>query len=199
MSNSLFDRKIEFLKGVGPEKAAVLNKDLAIFTVGDLLQHYPFRYEDRTQFQTLSQVFSAEQNYQIKGKLRGVSVAGAARKQRMTAFFYDHTGEVELIWFSGVNWLQKTLKSGTEYILYGKPNIFQGRVSFPHPELNPNLDVTASGLAPVYQTSEKMKKKFLDSKALSKIMKTAVDLVKEKISDPFPSYLLNSYKFNYTF
>ncbi len=196
MSNSsLFERKIEFLKGVGPEKASVLNKDMGIFTVGDLLQHYPFRYEDRTQFQILSQVFSAEQNYQIKGKLRGISVSGAARKQRMTAFFSDITGEVELIWFSGVNWLQKTLKSGGEYILYGKPNIFQGRVSFPHPELNPNMDIESSGLAPVYQTSEKMKKKFLDSKALSKIMKTAVELVKEKISDPFPPYLVNSYKF----
>jgi len=197
-NNSIFNTKVEFLKGVGPQKSAILNKDLGIFTYGDLLQHYPFRYEDKTEFQTLNEVSSDDVTYQIQGRVRHITVTGPPRKQRLTASFYDETGEVELIWFRSVAWMIKFLKTDTLYTLYAKANIFHGKVSFPHPEINVanEEEENATGfLQPVYHTTEVMKKRFLDSKALSKIIKRVLDLCIGKIHDPFPDYLTAKYKF----
>ena len=197
-NNSIFNTKIEFLKGVGPQKAAILNKDIGIFTYGDVLQYYPFRYEDKTEFHKLNDVFSDEVNLQIKGKVRNITVTGPPRKQRLTASFYDETGEVELIWFRGVSWMVKFLKPNKDYTIYAKPNIFHGKVSFPHPEISEADDNESQGngfLQPVYHTSEVMKKRFLDSKAISKIVQKVLDLCVNDIHDPLPLYLTSKYKF----
>ncbi|MDB4835137.1 ATP-dependent DNA helicase RecG [Cyclobacteriaceae bacterium] len=194
-NNSVFNTKIEFLKGVGPQKAAILNKELSIFTIGDLLQFYPFRYEDKTSFQYLNEVRDDSINYQIKGQIRNISVSGTSKKQRLTALFYDETGEVELVWFRAINWVKKSLKHGSTYTLYGKPNIFHGRVSFPHPELQEQQPVAtqSQGLTPVYHTTEVMKRRFLESKALAKITKAALDYAGSKIQDSLPQYILDKY------
>lgn len=197
-NNSIFDTKIEFLKGVGPQKAAILNKDMAIFTYGDLLQNYPFRYEDKTQFHLLNEIYSSESNIQVQGKIRNITVSGPPRKQRLTANFYDETGEVELIWFRGVAWMAKSLKEGGEYTIYGKPNIFHGKVSFPHPEVSEtdtDEKENNSFLQPVYHTSEVMKKRFLDSKAIAKMTKKVLELCAGQIHDSLPDYILDKYKF----
>jgi len=197
-NNSIFNTKIEFLKGVGPQKAAVLNKDLGIFTYGDLLQHYPFRYEDKTEFHSLNEVYSDDCVYQIKGRIRNITVTGPPRKQRLTVSFYDETGEVELIWFRSVAWMIKFLKVGVFYTIYAKPNIFHGKVSFPHPEISESEEdkgVENGFLQPVYHTSEVMKKRFLDSKALAKIVKRVLEITIDHIHDPFPKYLTDKYGF----
>jgi ATP-dependent DNA helicase RecG len=197
-NNSIFNTKIEFLKGIGPQKAAILNKDIGIFTYGDVLQYYPFRYEDKTEFHQLNDVYSDEVNLQIKGKVRNITVTGPPRKQRLTASFYDGTGEVELIWFRSVAWMIKFLKPNTDYTVYAKPNIFHGKVSFPHPEITESDDDEndATGyLQPVYHTSEVMKKRFLDSKAISKIVRKVLELCTNQIHDPLPLYLTDKYKF----
>jgi ATP-dependent DNA helicase RecG len=196
--SSIFSTKIEFLKGVGPQKSSILNKDMGIFTYGDLLQNYPFRYEDKTEFHRLNEIHSAENNIQVQGRVRNISVSGPPRKQRLTASFYDDTGEVELIWFRSVAWMTKFLKAGVEYTIYGKPNIFHGKVSFPHPEVG-ETDVGEqddnSCLQPVYHTSEVMKKRFLDSKAIAKMTKQVLVLCEGQVHDPLPEYLTQKYKF----
>ncbi|MGJ3236813.1 OB-fold nucleic acid binding domain-containing protein, partial [Marivirga sp.] len=126
---SFFKTPIEFLKGVGPQKASLLNKELQIFTYADLLQHYPFRYEDRTKFYKIRDLHQQMSNVQIKGQIRSKQLAGAGRKQRLVVQFADETGTMELVWFSGINWISPKLKSGVEYVVFGQPNRYGSKFS----------------------------------------------------------------------
>lgn len=171
--SSFMDTKIEFLKGVGPAKAKLLNEELGIQTYLDLIYHFPFRYEDRSHFQTISQIIPEIDNVQIKGVIGKVEVVGAARKQRLTASFQDGTGQIELVWFKGVNWMKGKLKPGVPYIVYGKPSLFQTKYTISHPEievLTPANEAGKKSLLPIYATTEKLKKRYLDSKAIFKMM-----------------------------
>src|SRR5262245_40683017 len=100
-----FDTSIEFLKGVGPQRAALLNKELSIFTFGDLIQYYPFRYEDRTRFYQVNELNEDIPFVQLKGMITKMEVIGVGGKKRLTAIFKDETGAIELVWFQGINWL----------------------------------------------------------------------------------------------
>ena len=169
-----FAQGLEFIKGVGPQKSALLNKDLGIFTYGDLLQHYPFRHEDRTKFYKVSQVNDEVPFVQIKGVIKRIEILGAARKQRLRAFFQDETGEIELVWFKGVQWLHKNLKTGIPYVAFGKASKFGVNYNIAHPELEvltPSNDQLGY-LQPVYHSTELLKNRFLDNKAISKLQKT---------------------------
>ena len=171
------DTKIEFLKGVGPAKARMLNEELGIQTYHDLIHHFPFRYEDRSQFHTINQIAPDSENVQIKGVIERVEVAGAARKQRLTAVFRDSTGQIELIWFKGIKWMKSKLKPGIPYIVYGKPSLFQSKFSISHPEIEVMTPANAAGkktMLPVYATTEKLKRKFIDSKAIAKLQLTLI-------------------------
>src|SRR5210317_2253315 len=110
-----FETKIEFLKGVGPTKAALLNKELQIFSFGDLIQHYPFRYEDRTKFHRISEITNSMTYIQLRGKISHIEMVGHGRKKRLIAYLSDGTGEIELLWFQGAQWMLKKLKTGSEY------------------------------------------------------------------------------------
>ena len=105
-----FETKIEFLKGVGPQRANLLNKELKIFTFGDLIQHFPFRYEDRTKIHQIKDLNASMPFVQIKGFIRNYELTGRPYKQRLTAHFFDDTGEIELLWFQGAKWIIKKLK-----------------------------------------------------------------------------------------
>lgn len=191
-----FDTGIEFLKGVGPQKAALLNKDLGIFNYGDLLQHYPFRHEDRTQFYKISEVNDELPFVQIKGVIRSIEVLGTARKQRLRAYLKDETGEIELVWFKAVQWMHKSLKTGIPYVVFGKATKFGSNYNIAHPE----IEVLAPSheqkgyLQPVYHTTEKLKYKFLDSKALSKLQKVLLTLCKDKIPETLPIEIITPFK-----
>lgn len=166
------DTKIEFLKGVGPAKARLLNEELGIQTFYDLIHHFPFRYEDRSQFHTIDQINVDSENVQIKGVIDRVEVAGAVKKQRLTAVFRDATGQIELVWFKGVKWMKSKLKPGIPYIVYGKPSLFQTKFSISHPEIEVMTPANEAGkktMLPVYATTEKLKRKFVDSKAIAKL------------------------------
>ena len=132
-----FESKIEFLKGVGPNRAALLNKELGIFTFGDLIQHYPFRYEDRTKFHTVREMNTSMPYIQLKGYIRGFQLAGKPRKQRLMVHFYDDTGDTTLIWFQGVKWIIQKLQRETEYLVFGKPMLYNHQVCLAHPEIEP--------------------------------------------------------------
>src|SRR5436190_12411615 len=116
--NTFLDTKIEFLKGVGPQRAALLNKELGIFTFGDLLQHFPFRYVDRTKFYKVSEASSELPYIQIKGQIKSLVVRGDKRRKILTGRFEDETGSIDLKWFQGIKWITNSLQLNTDYILF---------------------------------------------------------------------------------
>jgi len=175
---SFFNTKIENLRGVGTQRAQLLQKELEIFTYGDLIQRYPFRYLDRTQFYNIVDLHDDLPYVQVKGILRGREILGEGPKQRLVAKIADSSGELELVWFKGLKWLQNIVKNHQEYIVFGKPTFFNGKPQMSHPELEEVTEAKAgqSFLQPVYNTTEKLKNYHrIDSKA---IMRMVVDLLK---------------------
>ncbi|WP_200975115.1 ATP-dependent DNA helicase RecG [Echinicola sp. 20G] len=193
-----FDTKIEFLKGVGPQKAALINKELNIFTFGELLQHYPFRYEDRTKFYKINQINGNLEHVQVIAKVRRLETIGLARKKRLVAYIEDETGEMELTWFKGIQWVAKKLLPGATYIFFGKPNQYGRKFSIAHPEMEPltAAQEEKSSFQPVYPTTEKLRVKYLDSKGISRIMATLVQNAYPQIQETLPDDVLR--RFNLT-
>jgi ATP-dependent DNA helicase RecG len=192
----LLRTSIEFLKGVGPQRAALLRTELDVHTYFDLLQHFPFRYVDRTRFHNVKDLQEDMPQAQLRGILGPLRTVGEKQRRRLTASFTDPTGTVELVWFKGVRWLQASLKPGQEYILFGKPNVFNGRFNFPHPE----LDLAASweqglgaALQPVYHTTEKLTAKGLGSRAIWSLQRTLLvqveGLLQETLSNELVEWL----------
>ncbi len=191
-----FDTRIEFLQGVGPNKAELLNKELQIFTFGDLIQHYPFRYEDRTKFHQIKEINQSMTYIQLKGKILRVEMIGHERRKRLVAYFSDGTGEIELVWFKGAQWMMNKLKVGIGYIIFGKPSVFNRKFNIAHPEIEP---VTEEGespvfLQPVYPSTEKLRVRYLDSKGISKLQKTLLTAAKQHIRESLSIQIRNQYK-----
>ncbi|MET7254322.1 ATP-dependent DNA helicase RecG [Dyadobacter fermentans] len=191
-----FDTKIEFLKGVGPQKAALLNQELNIFTFGDLIQHYPFRHEDRSVFHKLSQLNEQMPAAQVKGRLRDFAIIGEGSKKRLVGTFQDGTGYLELVWFQSISWYEKWLRPGGEYIVYGSPVAFGGKWSITHPEIEvlTQENAAAGYWQPIYPLTEKLRKKFLDSKALSKMMRSLLEIAHPHIRETLPAPLVEKYR-----
>ncbi|PWJ34139.1 ATP-dependent DNA helicase RecG [Sediminitomix flava] len=197
MVKNFFDTKIEFLKGVGPQKASLLNTELGIFTFGDLLEHFPFRHEDRTKFYRVSEIQEHFPYVQLKGRIVKKQYIGEGRGKRLSAQFQDDTGVLELVWFKGHSWIDKSLQIGATYVIFGKPQRFGFKFSISHPEMEL---VTAEskpqgGLFPVYHTSEKMKPKGLDSRGVAKLQRTLLKDAFAKIEETLPEYLLKQHNF----
>ncbi|MEO1436887.1 MAG: ATP-dependent DNA helicase RecG [Bacteroidota bacterium] len=185
--------KIEYLKGVGPTRGKALREELGIETCEDLINHFPFRYIDKTQFHKIASIDQFSGSVQLRGRIQRFTTEGVGRKQRLKATFRDDTGSIQLIWFKRVQWVQKTIVPGVEYILYGKPNFFKGRPSIAHPELDPVTEANtqqAASLEPVYHTTGKLESKNLDARGLRKLQKLLVNKIKEiEVADPLPDYL----------
>jgi ATP-dependent DNA helicase RecG len=192
-----FDTPVEFLKGVGPQRAALLNKELHIFTYGDLIQHYPFRYEDRTKFYPVQEITESMPFVQLKGKIIKKELIAGGAKKRLVAHFSDETGHVELIWFQGINWANEKLKTGVEYVVFGRPARFGNRFSIAHPEVEPITpgNEKDSTLHPVYPLTEQLRTRHLDSKALSKLIRDLLQLSKERIRETLPAQLISNLAF----
>jgi len=190
-----FETKIEFLKGVGPQRAGLLNKELNIYTFGDLIQHFPFRYEDRTQIHKIAELNASMPYVQIKGYIRSCELTGKPYKQRLTAHFYDDSGEIDLIWFQGAKWIIKKLKPEIEYIVFGRPNIFNSRLYIGHPELEVNAEKKTDSLflQPVYPTTEKLKSKYIDSKTISKFQNEIIAKAQFHIKESLPEKLIQDF------
>ena len=184
---SITSNPIVYAPGVGPDRAAVLAEELGIRTTRDLLEHYPFRYVDKTQYHEISQLAGIQGEVQIKGQITTVEeVSSGPRNKRLVANFTDGNGFIELVWFKGAKWVKKSLKLGVPIVVYGKINNFNGKISIPHPEISaPAIDQISSVLEPVYSTTEKLTRKGLQSKGLQKIIKAVLQQELEKIDDPF--------------
>ncbi|WP_425550446.1 ATP-dependent DNA helicase RecG [Algivirga pacifica] len=195
--NNIFSTKIEFLKGVGPKKAELLNKELGIFTFGELIAHFPFRHEDRTQFYRVGDLHEEMLYVQVKGKLLRKEVVGSGRSKRLVAYLKDETGMLELVWFKGINWLDKQIKDGVSYVVFGKPQRFGHKWSITHPEMEVITAETKveGGLMPVYHTSDKMKTKGLDSKGVSKLTRALLENTYDQIQETLPEYILKRFHF----
>lgn len=198
MANLSFITPIEYLKGVGPQKADVLKKELLLFTIGDLLQYYPFRYVDRTKFHKVRQVHPDMIGAQILGRLISLQEVGERRGKRLVGQFRDETGSMELVWFQSVAWLKKSLKVGSAYVIYGKPTEFNGAISMTHPEMDLyNASENKVGnmtMQPVYSSTEKLKKFNLDTKGIQKLQQTALETVYSGIAETLPAYILEEHK-----
>jgi ATP-dependent DNA helicase RecG len=173
---------------MGPQKAALFNKELNIFTYGELLQYYPFRYEDRTKFYKINELNEDLENVQVIAKIRKVETIGDARRKRLIAYIYDETGEMELTWFKGIQWVVKKLLIGPAFVFYGKPNKYGRKFSIAHPEMEPLSQVQEekSFFQPVYSTTEKLRAKYLDSKGISRIMEGLVQVAYPQIQETLP-------------
>ena len=175
--NEFLNTPIEFLKGVGPKRAETLQKELEIFTFGDLLFHFPFRYIDKSKFTEIGDIRSDKEFVQLKGKLSGIKRIGKGRGARLTASLTDGSGSIDLVWFKGVSWFEKSLKNNLEYIAYGKPSLFNGAFNITHPELEllTEAGLKKGKLEPVYPSTENLKSKWLNSKGLQKLMRTLIN------------------------
>ena len=189
-----FTTSIEFLKGVGPQRAALLNKELSIFTFGDLMQHYPFRYEDRTKFYAIGTINDEMQFVQVKGFIKKKELVGSGFKKRLVALLTDQTGEVELVWFQGINWIVDKLKPGVEYIAFGKPNRFGNKFNIAHPELDVATAMKSNEgfLQPIYSITENLRTKHFDSKAFSKLVHELLSISANKVRETLSSQIINS-------
>lgn len=174
------DTAIEYLKGVGPQRAEVLKKELEIFTFEDLLNYFPFRYVDRTQLLKVSDIPEDGSFVQLRGELTAIKTLGKPNQKRLVATLSDDTGFVELIWFKGVRWIKPSLKPGAEYIVYGKPNFYRGKFSIAHPDLqlaSEDRSSVAGKFEAVYSTTEKLTLRGLDSKGIARLVRTLMERV----------------------
>ena len=190
---------IEFLKGVGPKKAELLNKEAKIFTFRDLLYQFPFRYIDKTKFHQIRDIREDSGAVQLRGILRRLEYAGEGRKRRLVGQLRDETGAIELVWFSGFHFLLRILEIGREYVVYGKPQEFREQWSISHPEMEAaseeNLQ-TASSFSPVYPSTEKLNLQGLDNKARRRLMKTLLErLSPEDLQETLSEHLIAQFRF----
>ncbi len=189
----LLQTKIEFLKGVGPKSAELLNKELSIFTYQDMLNHFPFRYVDKSKVHKVNQICSDAVYYQLVGTVSNMQSFGSPRVTRITATFTDETGSVELVWFQGLKWIRSRFRPGMKYLIFGKANFFNNRYSFVHPEVddyNPNDLVVGESLQGVYYTTQKLSNIGLGSRQIANIIKTLLPQVVDIIPEVLPQSLV---------
>ena len=193
----MLDRPIEYLKGIGPQRAEVLKKELNIFLYKDLLTYFPFRYVDRTKFHTISEAADEMPFIQLRGFLLKMELIGQKNTKRLVVLFKDNTGIIELVWFKSYNWVSKQLKLGAEYIVFGKPSLFNGKFNIPHPEISvitEDLLKQQSAFQSVYNSTEKLKLFGLDSEGIRKAQRNLlIQLQITDIQENLSNELINDY------
>lgn len=189
---------IEFLKGVGPKRAEVLQKEFDIRTFQDLLYYYPYRHVDKSHVYHVADIVEDGSYIQLRGRVTGAQIVGQQRAKRLTAQFVDETGSIDLVWFNGIKWVQEMLQTKQEFIIFGKPTVFNGRWNMTHPEMiDPNAQNDSPipmRFMPLYNTSDLAKKKTLDSKAIAKLTANLLPVVKDIIPETLPDDMLNNLK-----
>lgn len=185
---------IKFIPGVGPKRAEILNKEIDVFTLGDLLRWYPYRYVDRTRMYYVHEIDNSILNIQLKGKITAFETVGEGRKRRLIAHFTDGTGFVDLVWFQGVSFIANKYKTNQEYIVFGKPTLFGNKWNIAHPEIDPYLSEAdrPAGLYAMYNTTEKMKSHYLNSKAMQTIIGNAFEMIKERLPESLSADVIKS-------
>lgn len=197
MEDQILKTPIEYLKGIGSQRAEILKKELGIFNYGDLLEHYPFRYIDRTRFYKINELHPDLPAVQILGRIVSKEIVGDKRVKRLVARFKDETGIMELVWFQSIRWIDKIVQPGTVFIVFGKPTLFSGHFSISHPELESYqanaINQGNLSLQPVYSSTEKLKQFNLDTKGLQRAQAALIDQCIRQINETLPSYLIKKH------
>lgn len=181
----LATRDVKYLQGVGPQRAAVLNKELNIYSLRDLLYNFPYKYVDRSRLYYIHEIDGNMPYIQLRGKVLSFETFGEGRQRRLVGHFSDGTGVVDLVWFQGLKFVMGKYKANEEYIVFGKPTVFNDRINIAHPDIDPAGELVLSdmGLQPYYNTTEKMKRMNLNSHALEKLMKNLFHTLQHEIFD----------------
>lgn len=197
MEDHILKTPIEYLKGIGSQRAEILKKDLGIFRYENLLEHYPFRYIDRTRFYKIQELNSDLPAIQILGRIISKEIVGDKHVKRLVARFKDDTGVMELVWFQSIRWMDKIIQPGAVFIVFGKPTFFNGHFSISHPELEAyQANAVSQGnltLQPIYSSTEKLKQFNLDSKGIQRAQAALIDQCIQQISETLPLYLMKNH------
>jgi len=195
---NLSEKDITYLHGVGPKRSDLLKKEIGVTTYADLLYYFPYRYIDKSRFYAISELNETSSYVQIRGRILKMTLVGTGRKQRVTAIFSDGVSAMELLWFKGTQYVMDTYKEGHEFVAFGKPSFFAGKVSIVHPEMETIAEarskLSLGGLQGLYNTSEKMKSSFLNSKSIQKLeLEIIHSLGNERIDEVLPNYLIQEH------
>ena len=197
MNNDILNTSIEFLKGIGPNRAKLIKSELKISTFKDLLFQFPFRYIDKTSYHKISDIHSTNSEIQIIGKISDLKEVGSGYKKRLVAKFVDNTGCIELVWFKTTKWLIDSIKLNTNYIAYGKLNSFKGNYSIAHPELELYDEAKLkkrTKLNAVYPSSELLNKRGITNKVIIGLIQELLISVNKEIKENLPKYLIEKFK-----
>ena len=189
---NILDQDIKYLPGVGPNRKKMLSNELGIETYGDLLEYYPYKYVDRSKVYKIHELTGEMPFVQVVGHILSFETFPMGpRKERVVAHFTDGTAIADLTWFNGGKYAKQTYRIGTEYLVFGKPTVFNNRINFTHPDLDDaaKLDLSTMGLQPYYNTSEKMKKSGLNSRAIERLTKTLVEKL-PPLPETLPEFLI---------
>ena len=218
---NILSQDIKYLQGVGPNRALLLANELGIKTVGDLLAYYPYKYVDRSRFYQIREIDGAMPYVQLCGQIFSFDTVGEGRNKRLIGHFSDGTGSIDLVWFQGIKYVTKNYDCRKDYIVFGKPTVFNGKIQIAHPEIetlpspslqggndfsaNENADEQGNNSLPIgrvrggsvfrpsYNTSEKMKRSGLNSSAIAKLTANMFKLLKEPLAETLPPYIVQQH------
>ena len=190
---NLRQTELTYLPGIGPRRAALLEAELNIRSWHDLLYCFPYKHTDRSRLYRISELTADMPFVQIRGRILSIEQVGQGRKARLIAHFSDGEGFVDLVWFQGIRYVTSTLKLDRDYIVFGRPNAFNGRINIAHPDVDPaeSLSLNCMRLQPYYSVTEKMRRSGLTSRSMEQYTSKLLELLKEPIPDTLPEELRN--------
>ena len=190
---SLLQQDIQYLPGVGPNRRKMLGDELGIHTFGDLLEYFPYKHVDRSRLYSIGELNGDMPFVQVKGHILSFETFKvSARKERVVAHFTDESGKVmDLTWFNGGKYAKQNYTIGKEYVIFGRPNVYNGRINVTHPDIDAaeKLELSTMGMQPYYNTTEKMKKMGLNSRSIERLTKTLLDVMKEELPETLPPFI----------
>ncbi|MEA1886156.1 MAG: ATP-dependent DNA helicase RecG [Bacteroidota bacterium] len=193
----ILDTEIKFLSGVGPKRSDLLNKELGIKTFKDLLYYFPYKYIDRTKFYRISELDPDMPYVQVRGIIEGFQTEGGGRNKRLTATFRDETGSVKLVWFKGLKWIIDSYQVNKEYIIFGRPGLFNETINIVHPEIEDPAQLEkriSSNIQAQYSTTEKLKNNYITSKTINKLQGNLFSQLKTRVKDSLPLWMKEKYR-----
>ncbi len=195
--NHILDTPIKYLKGVGPKKATILEKEIGIKTFNDLLYYFPFRYVDKSRIFKVNDINSDSTYFQLKGKISNLNSIGDKRTKYISAKFTDETGSIDVVWFRGLKWIKERFNPSKEYLLFGKPSVFKNSFNFVHPEIEDVVSdeevIVGQSLEGIYSSTENLKNSGMGSRGLTKLLKQLLIQAGESITENLPKYLIEHY------
>ena len=189
---NILDQDIKFLPGVGPNRRKTLSQELGIETYGDLLEYYPYKYVDRSKIYTVHELTGDMPFVQVVGHILSFETFEMGpRKERVVAHFSDGTGIMDLVWFNGGKYAKQNYKIGTEYLVFGRPSVFNNRIQIQHPDIDmaERMELSAMGMQPYYNTTEKMKKVGMNSRAVERLTNTLLQVLKDPLPETIPDFI----------